>query len=212
MLHDQITAEEFFQEDIVSENGILFKNLIQRLIHDWDEIPEEYMQFLKDICCASPVTGLLQATDSDALDILNNYCHEILDLRHPGQVEQTSFIQSQFPAFWKSLMDIMSLEKTCLFLPGDVSEIVKTLIHIRVETYERSATRQQENYYDHPEEESSTQYYPNWRINRFPSEYNIKSEGSRNLCSKKFNKNAAFTPGKIVVIVKLRSGSSLKSC
>ena len=28
------------------------------------------------------------------------------------------------------------------------------------------------------------------------SEYKIKSEGSQNLCSKKFNKNAAFTPGK----------------
>ena len=179
----------------------MFRNLIQRLIHVWNEIPEEYMQFLKDISCASPVTGLLQATNSEALDILNNYCHETLDLRHPEQAAQTSFIQSQFPALWKCLTDILSLEKTFIFLPGDVSEIVKTLIHIRIETFERSATRQAENYFDYPEEESSTQCYPNWRINRYPSEYNIKSEGSRNLCSKKFNKNAAFTPGKIIFTV-----------
>ena len=58
--------------DITSENGLMFKNLIQRLINIWDEIPEEYMQFLNDISSASPVTGLLQATKPEALNILNN--------------------------------------------------------------------------------------------------------------------------------------------
>ncbi len=196
LLRDEITVDEFLNEDITSENGLMFKNLIQRLINIWDEIPEEYMQFLNDISSASPVTGLLQATKPEALNILNNYCHETLDLRHPQHKDETSFIQSQFPAFWQCLMDIMSLEKSLTFLPSDVSGIVKTLIKIRIETYEKSSTRQPQNYFEYPEEESSTQYYPNWKINRFPSEYNIKSEGSRNLCSKKFNKNAAFTPGK----------------
>ena len=173
-----------------------FKSLIQRLINIWDEIPEEYMTFLQDISSASPVTGLLQATHPDSLAILNSYCEETIDLRQPELAEATSLVQSEFPALWKSLMEIMSLEKTLTFLPADVSEITRTLIKIRIETYEKSSTRQAENYFDHPEEESSSQYYPNWRIIRYPSEYNIKSEGSRNLCSKKFNKNAAFTPGK----------------
>ena len=93
-------------------------------------------------------------------------------------------------------MDIMSLENSLMFLPSDVSAIVKSLIKIRIDMYEKSSTRQPENYFEYPEEECSTQYYPNWKLNRFPSEYNIKSEESQNLCSKNFNKNAAFTPGK----------------
>ena len=138
----------------------MFKNLIQRLINIWDEIPEEYMQFLNDISSASPVTGLLQAMKPEALNILNNYCHETLDLRHPQNKDKTSFIQSQFPSFWQCLMDIMSLEKSLMFLPSDVSAIVKSLINIkiRIDTYEKSSTRQPENYFEYPEEESSTQY------------------------------------------------------
>ena len=57
-------------------------------------------------------------------------------------------------------MDIMSLENSLMFLPSDVSAIVKSLINIkiRIDTYEKSSTRQPENYFEYPEEESSTQY------------------------------------------------------
>ena len=96
LLKDEITVDEFLNKDITSENGLMFKNLIQRLINIWDEIPEEYMQFLNDISSASPVTGLLQATKPEALNILNNYCHETLDLRHPQNKDKTSFIQVNF--------------------------------------------------------------------------------------------------------------------
>ena len=55
-------------------------------------------------------------------------------------------------------MDIMSLEKSLMFLPSDFSAIVKSLIKIRIDTYEKSSTRKPENYFEYPEEESSTQY------------------------------------------------------
>ena len=88
------------------------------------------MTFLQDISSASPVTGLLQATHPDSLAILNSYCEETIDLRQPELAEATSLVQSEFPALWKSLMEIMSLEKTLTFLPADVSEITRTLIKI----------------------------------------------------------------------------------
>ena len=62
LLKDEISVDGFLNEDITSENGLMFKNLIQRLINIWDEIPEEYMQFLNDISSASPVTGLLHTS------------------------------------------------------------------------------------------------------------------------------------------------------
>ena len=63
-------------------------------------------------------------------------------------------------------------------------------------TFSKSATRNDDQYFEYPEDmECSTQFYPNYDILNYPSEYNIKSEGGRNLCNKKFSKNSKFAPG-----------------
>ena len=35
LLKDEITVDEFLNKDITSENGLMFKNLIQILINIW---------------------------------------------------------------------------------------------------------------------------------------------------------------------------------
>ena len=65
-----------------------------------------------------------------------------------------------------------------------------------METFSKSAVRDDNQYFEYPENEKdcSSQFYPNFEILRYPSEYNIKSEGGQN-CEKKFKKHPKFAPG-----------------
>ena len=170
--------------------------LILRIQTDEGEIPEQYIQFLKDITKTSPVIGYLQATSQESLNILNDFCNRTLDLRSRDQSEEIKLMKREFPMLWSSLMDIMSLEKHLRYLPEDVSNILQTLITIRVETFTKSAVREEEQYFEYPEieRECPSQFYPNFEILKYPSEYNIKSEGVRQ-CNKRFKKNSNFAPG-----------------
>ena len=104
--------------------------LILRIQTDEGEIPEQYIQFLKDITKTSPVIGYLQATSQESLNILNDFCNRTLDLRSRDQSEEIKLMKREFPMLWSSLMDIMSLEKHLRYLPEDVSNILQTLITI----------------------------------------------------------------------------------
>ena len=140
--------------------------------------------------------GYLQATSQESLNILNDFCNRTLDLRSKDQSDQIKLMKREFPTLWSSLMDILALEKHLRYLPDDVSHIIKILITIRVETFTKSVLREEEQYFEYPENEreSSTQFYPNYEILKYPSEYNIRSEGGKG-CNKRFKKNANFAPG-----------------
>ena len=122
--------------------------LILRIQTDEGEIPEQYKQFLKDITKTSPVIGYLQATSQESLNILNDFCNRTLDLRSRDQSEEIKLMKREFPMLWSSLMDIMSLEKHLRYLPEDVSNILQTLITIRVDTFSKSAMREEEQYFE----------------------------------------------------------------
>ena len=195
-LKGDITLQDLLNEDISSDNGILVKNLILRIQTEDGDIPEQYKKFVKDITKSSPAVGFLQATCQESLNILNDFCNETLDLRSPEKNEEIKQMKREFPSLWSSLVQILTLEKHNRYLPGDVSMILKKMITIRMETFSKSAVRDDNQYFEYPENEKdcSSQFYPNFEILRYPSEYNIKSEGGQN-CEKKFKKHPKFAPG-----------------
>ena len=196
MLKEDITVEEFLADQFTSENGVLVQNVITRISLPGGEIPSSYYSFLRDLSEPTPVCGYLQATSQDSLNILFNFADEALDLRSPDQSEQVDIVEKDFPSFWTSIKEILAHEKHLRFLPKDVSEIVKSLVEIRMNTFRDSAKRYDNNYYDYNDtNEISTQCYMNWPILKYPSEYNIRSEGGKKDCNKNFPKSSKFAPG-----------------
>ena len=55
-------------------------------------------------------------------------------------------MKRELPPFWKSMMDILSLEKHSRYLPPDVAAIVLKLLDIREEIFSTSAHRFSHNY------------------------------------------------------------------
>ena len=54
LLKGDLSIPEFLNEDISSDNGRMVTDLILRIQTDEGEIPEQYLQFLKDITKTSP--------------------------------------------------------------------------------------------------------------------------------------------------------------
>ena len=144
---EEIRPAEFLQEDITSENGRLIKILIRRLDEVYDDIPTPYVPFLNDLGKTSSVSGLLQCTGPEALQILMDFCNEQLDLRSNTNREKIETLKREFPALWSSLQEILLLEKTHRYLPPDTSAIVRRLLEIRVSIFENSLMRDDDRDY-----------------------------------------------------------------
>ena len=195
LLNENISVEEFLANQFTSTNGVLLQNLVSR-INQQGEIPKSYRTFLRDLSEPTPVCGYLQATSQASLNILYNFADEELDLRSTDESDKVDIVEKDFPTFWESMKDIMSYEKHLRFLPKDVANIIKILVEIRMSTFSNSAKRFDENYYAYTDtKEPSTECYMNWPPLKHPSEYNIRSEGGKKNCNKKFPKNSKFAPG-----------------
>ena len=70
---------------------------------------------------------------------------------------------------WPNLLDILILEKS-RYLPQDLAVIVLKLVQIRRDTFRQATERHDEEYIPWPNigTEHPTQFYPNWKIFRFP--------------------------------------------
>ena len=107
---------------------------------------------------------------------------------------------NEIPPLWNSLKKILSSEKRLKFLPKDVAAIIIRLIQIRTNMFRNSIVRKNEDYlyYDWDQEgEVATQYYPNWRIIRWPRTYSVPK--SRTSCNKKFKNSKGFSFGLFTV-------------
>ena len=84
-------------------------------------------------------------------------------------------IREEMPALWPNLIDILNLENAN-YLPGDVSSIILKMIQIRRTTFLHSATRSSDDYieWEDPEIEHPKQFYPNWKIWRYPKKYIVR--------------------------------------
>ena len=205
VIKEDITVAEFLEVPFTTENGVLVQNLVSRIHLPEGEIPKEYKQFMRDLEEPTPVCGYLQATSQDSLNILYNFADEELDLRSTDQSDQVDIVEKDFPTFWESMKEILCYDKHLRFLPDDVAQIVKKLVEIRISTFNESAKRYDENYFNYSDtKELSTQCCMNWPPLRHPAEYNIRSEGGKKNCNKKFPKNSKFAPGIFLIFHRLR--------
>ena len=198
LLTDVITMEEFLQSDIVlSSNGQLVKNLIERISQTWpDEIPKPYKEILANISKNTSVAGYLQVLSNEPLNNLAEFCLQSLDIRAAENSEIQKEIGGEMPALWPNLVEILNLEHLD-FLPGDLSSIILKLIEIRKNTFIHAAHRSPTDYiqWDNTETEHATQYYPNWPIFRHPKKYTVRNVTDCEFCCKSFNKHTDFSFG-----------------
>ena len=60
----------FLNQNFASVNGILIRDLVQRLDTDFGYLPDPYIKLLSDLCTRTSVSGFLQCTRAESLDIL----------------------------------------------------------------------------------------------------------------------------------------------
>ena len=60
----------FLNANWQTQNGILIRDLVDRVTTDFGDIPEPYMEFLGDVGKRTSVSGYLQCTRPDTLQIL----------------------------------------------------------------------------------------------------------------------------------------------
>ena len=198
LLTDSLSAQDFTDLDtITSQNGKLVVDLVEWISASWpDEIPQPYKRFLGNICKLSSVAGFLQVLSSEPLDYLQQFCLQSLDVRSAGHSDKQKQLAQEMPALWPNLVDILNLEGTN-YLPEAVSDIILKLVEIRKKTFQNAAVRNTEDYiyWENPEDEHPTQFYPNWKIWRFPKKYVVRNVSDCEFCEKNFNKHTDFSYG-----------------
>ena len=101
------------------------------------------------------------------------------------------------PALWPNLVDILNLENS-KYLPDEVTSIMLKLIEIRrKKTFLNAASHTADEYIDweDPGHEHPTQFYPNWKLWRYPKKYVVRNVSDCEFCEKSFNKQTDFSYG-----------------
>ena len=120
-----ISVADFLTRPITSANGILLRNIVDRLSQTGNgDIPQCYADLFSDVSKYTSVAGYLQVTCSTPLDHLNQFCNKTLDLRSSENRELCTSMNSEIPALWPLLIQILESEKS-KWLPDDVSALVK---------------------------------------------------------------------------------------
>ena len=132
--------------NVTSGNGLLIRNILERVQNSFGDIPGPYKRVIKDICKNTSVTGLLQCTKYQPLSILSDFCNEQLDLRSPEHSDKVLILQKELPVLWSYVSHILMIEVTQRWLPHDFAELIKKLIEIREETFNNAPHRYQSQY------------------------------------------------------------------
>ena len=66
-----------------TRNGRLIKTLVSRVFDDYDELPEEYVKFLSNLGKNTSVSGYLQVTSPNTLQILE-VCYILYQMLFPS--------------------------------------------------------------------------------------------------------------------------------
>ena len=70
MINEVLDIDEFLNGYWTSNNGLLLRDMIERVYDDHDELPTPYKTFICDLGKNTAVCGYLQCTGPDALQIL----------------------------------------------------------------------------------------------------------------------------------------------
>ena len=129
-----------------------------------------------------------------------DFAEEKVDIRSEENSNQLKLLMNEIPPLWNSLKQILSMEKCLKYLPKDVSAVIIRLIQIRTDMFRNSTKRKDEDYRNYnwvQEGEVATQFYPNWRIYRWPRSYSVPK--TRTSCNKKYQSSKGFSFGLFTV-------------
>ena len=90
------------------------------------------------------MAGFIQVTSSKAISLLKSFCRKKLNLINGLHREDLELVRSR----WKHINEICLYEETD-YLPETTSKLILRLLEIRKLTYENSAIRFQEQYFDY---------------------------------------------------------------
>ena len=200
LVDEDMPLQDFLTSDITSENGLLIREIIERLQRSNQTCPKEYKDLLSDLSKQTSVAGHIQVNSREPLVILKDFAEENVDLRSPDNIDKLKTLQKEISPLWTSLRKILGKEKTSKYLPRDVGRVVLRLIEIRKSTFRNAAQRHSTDYTPYPQDgrELPSQYYPNWRPLRFPEHYDLPKSRSDS-CKKNYKQTKGFAFGLFTV-------------
>ena len=138
------------------------------------------------------MAGFCQVLLLQALEYLEQFCSQTLDIRSVGNALEHKQIAEVMPALWPNLLEVLSK-----FLADEVSSIIVKLIEIRRKTFLNAATRTEDDYigWEESELEHPTQFYLNWKILRYSKRYGVRNIRDCEFCENSFNKHTYFSYG-----------------
>ena len=190
LITETISPEEFLESEVESENGRILQRLVKNVYGHHRCVPKQYLNFLADLSKVTSITGYIQITSSRVLDLLQDFINRTLDIFSANQKNNLDIIRKEVPALWKSIYEIMLLEKS-RHLDDDMKEIMQKLIDMRIEIFEKAAERLSSDYTEWDGGEHETMMYPLWPIIQYPRNYHIgkkKDIQKEEVCDKKVYK------------------------
>lgn len=190
LITETISPEEFLQSEVESENAHILQRLVKNVYGHHQCVPKQYLDFLADLSKVTSITGYIQITNGKVLHLLQDFINGTIDIFSGNQKKNLDHIRKEVPALWKSIYQIMLLEKS-RHLNDDMKEILQKLIIQRTEIFENAAERSSSDYTAWEGGEHETMCYPLWPIIQYPRNYQIgqkKEINKEELCEKKFPK------------------------
>ena len=122
---------------------------------------------------------------------------EQINLRSTEHNDDLMLMMTELPALWPDLLDILNRQDS-MYLPLEVSEIVKKLIKIRRNIFINSPDRYSADYFEYEWDEDGehcTQFWPNWEILTYPKKYKVRNVKDEDLCDKEFRQSSKHPAG-----------------
>ena len=143
------------------------------------------------------VSGFLQPTCPESLDILERFCKGQQNIRLAKSNQDLKLVMSEFPALWPQLEEILNLTDR-VFLPDAVAEVIKKVIEMRRNIFESACNRSSDDYvrYDWEQNhEHETMFYPHWDAVFYPKQYKVGNAADQDLCQKNYRQNNKHPAG-----------------
>ena len=198
---DNLVIGDFLDANLSSTNGELVKNLVSHIDTQYqdaeEKIPSCYRKLLSNLSKKTSVSGFLQPTCPESLDILDRFCKRQVNIRSFDLQEDLKLVMSEFPALWPSLEDILNLEDK-LWLPHAVAEVIKKLIRIRKKIFLDAKDRFNDDYVPYNWNENGehpTMFYPHWPAIRYPKQYKLGRIADDDLCTKVYRQSSKHPTG-----------------
>ena len=185
--------------EIISDNAKLLLEDIRRLGETYNEsLPKPYNNMFTEVCKNVAVAGYIQVNSSKAINLLRSFCKKRKNLRSGLYREELQEVRSQLPVIWKQISAICIFEGTD-YLPDTTSNLVLRLLEIRKMSFESSATRYAEQYYDYDGQgvfmEHPLEFFPKNPLIKYPKNYQVSGNVDEDFCAKSYPTHSDFASG-----------------